>query len=55
LRTVKYHLSYEQDGQKVTLPTNYSVYRQAVKAYSKGQSLKLTLGINNRWVEKAKP
>lgn len=55
LRTVKYHLSYKQDGQKVKLSTNYSVYRQAVKAYNNGQSLKLTLGINNGWVEKAEP
>ena len=55
LRTVKYQLSYQQDGQKVTLPTNYSVYRQAVKAHAQGQSLKLTLGINNGWVEKVDP
>ena len=55
LRTVKYHLRYEQDGREVMLRANYSVYRQAVKAYAKEQSLKLTLGINNGWVEKAEP
>jgi hypothetical protein len=55
LRTVKYHLSYTRDGREVRLPTNYSVYRRAVKAHAKGQSLKLTLGINNGWVEKAEP
>jgi hypothetical protein len=55
LRTVKYHLSYQQNGEKVKLPTNYSVYRQAVKASKLGRSLKLTLGIHNRSVEKAEP
>ena len=55
LRTVQYQLVYQSDGSKVKLPTNYSVYRQAVKAYAKDQPLKLILGINNGWVEKAEP
>jgi hypothetical protein len=55
LRTVKYYFSFEQGGQTVNLPTNYSVYRQAVKAYESGQSLRLTLSIDDSSVEKAEP
>ena len=55
LRTIEYQLSYQQDGQMVTLPTNYQVYRQVARAYPYGKSLKLTLGINNASVEKAEP
>jgi hypothetical protein len=55
LRQVEYTLSYDQGGRYVTLPTNYSVYRQAVKASESGQALKLTLGINDQSVEKAEP
>ncbi len=55
LRTVKYYITYQKDGQNLNLPTNYSVYRQVVKAYPKGIPLKLTLGINDGSVEKAEP
>ena len=53
LRTVKYQLTYKQDGQTVTLPTNYDVYRQVARAYPSRKPLQLTLGINDRSVEKA--
>jgi len=55
LRTVKYQLTYQQDGQKVTLPTNYQVYRQVARAHPYGKSLQLTLGLNDGSVEKAEP
>lgn len=55
LRSVKYHISYQENGQTTRLPTNYSVYRQVVKAYPNGTALKLTMGINNGSVEKAEP
>ncbi len=55
LRTVQYHLTYQQDNQTVTLPTNYQVYRQVARAYPYGKTLQLTLGINNGSVEKAEP
>ncbi|MDJ0690842.1 MAG: hypothetical protein QNJ41_20325 [Xenococcaceae cyanobacterium MO_188.B32] len=55
LRTVKYYITYQKDGQVINLPTNYSVYRQVVKAYPEGIPLKLTMGINNGSVEKAEP
>ena len=55
LRTVKYYMTYQKDGQSINLPTNYSVYRQVVKAYPESIPLKLTLGINNGSVEKAEP
>jgi hypothetical protein len=39
----------------ITLPTNYAVYRQVVKAYPQQIPLRLTMGINNGSVEKAEP
>lgn len=54
LRTVKYQITYQQDGQAVTLPTNYDVYRQVARAYRKRKPLQLTL-LNNASVTKAEP
>ncbi len=51
----KYYITYQQDGQTITLPTNYQVYRQVVKAYPEKIPLELTMGINNGSVEKATP
>ncbi len=36
-----------------SLPANYQVYRQAVKAYLQKAPLQLTLGVNDNTVEKA--
>ncbi|NET39864.1 MAG: hypothetical protein F6K19_49245 [Cyanothece sp. SIO1E1] len=55
LKEVTYRLTYEEASQMFTLPTNYSVYRQVVKAYPKRQPLKLILGINDASVQKAEP
>jgi hypothetical protein len=55
LRNVKYEMTYQQDGQTVTLPTNYDVYRQVAKAYPSRKPLQLTLGVNNASVTKAEP
>lgn len=55
LRQVKYHIIYQKDGQTITLPTNYDVYRQVVKAYPNQTPLQLTMGLNNGSVEKAEP
>jgi hypothetical protein len=55
LRNVDYHITYSQNGQTMTLPTNYAVYRQVAKAYPKNTPLRLTFGINNGSVEKAEP
>ncbi len=55
LRQVKYYITYEQNGQTITLPTNYAVYRQVVKAYPQKIPLRLTMGINNGSVQKAEP
>ncbi|MDP8964938.1 MAG: hypothetical protein M3O33_13355 [Cyanobacteriota bacterium] len=53
LRTANYQITYKQDGQTVTLPTNYDVYRQVARAYRSQKPLQLTLGIGDRSVEKA--
>ncbi len=55
LRTVKYEITYQQDGQTVTLPTNYDVYRQVARAYPSQKPLQLTLELNNVSVTKAEP
>ena len=55
LRQVKYYITYQENGQTITLPTNYDVYRQVVKAYPNGTPLRLTMGLNNGSVEKAEP
>lgn len=53
LQKVDYSLTYRADGKTVTLPTNYDVYRQVVKAYPSRTPLTLTLGLNDSSVEKA--
>lgn len=53
LQTVKYQISFQQDGQTVTLPTNYDVYRQVARTYRSRKPLQLTLGIGDHSVEKA--
>jgi hypothetical protein len=53
LRIVKYEMTYQQNEQKVTLPTNYDVYRQVARAYPSRKPLQLTLGVNNASVTKA--
>ncbi len=55
LWTDTYYITYQKDGQTLTLPTNYQVYRQVVKAYPQQIPLKLTMGINNGSVLKATP
>jgi len=55
LKTVEYQISYDRGGRRVTLPTDYASYRQAVRALQAGRSLQLTLGLDDRTVEKADP
>lgn len=55
LRKVEYQITYVKNGQKITLPTNYEVYRQVAKAYDQKIPLKLTFGLNNKAVIKAEP
>lgn len=54
VKSVDYQLTYQVGNNQRTLPTNYQVYRQVVKAYSSKTPLRLTLGINNS-VQKAEP
>lgn len=53
LKTVDYQLTYQVGDKQRTLPTNYQVYRQVVKAYPSRTPLQLTLGVNDNSVEKA--
>jgi len=54
-KTVKYQITYGVGEAQKTLPTNYDVYRQVVKAYPSRIPLQLTLGLNDDSVEKAEP
>lgn len=53
LKSVEYKLTYGAGGQQKTLPTNYDVYREVVKAKRSNTPLQLTLGVNDNSVEKA--
>lgn len=55
LREVDYAIAFDQGGRYTSIPTHYSVYRQAVKAYESGQSLQLILRVDDQFVEKAEP
>lgn len=55
LKDVKYSLTFDKEGQTVTLPTDYSVYRQVARNYPDQPPLDLTLGVNESSVEKAEP
>ena len=55
VKDVKYKLTYGVGNTQKTLPTNYEVYRQVVKAYPQRTPLELTLGVNDNSVEKAEP
>jgi len=55
VKDVKYKFTYGVGNAQNTLPTNYEVYRQVVKAYPTRQALQLTLGVNDNSVEKAEP
>ncbi|BBD70527.1 hypothetical protein NIES4072_68940 [Nostoc commune NIES-4072] len=48
-------MTYGVGNTQNTLPTNYDVYRQVVKAYPQRTPLELTLGVNDNSVEKAEP
>ncbi len=54
-KDVSYMMTFEMDGQTRIMPTNYSVYRQVVKALPNQQLLELTLGVNDGSVLKAEP
>jgi hypothetical protein len=55
IKDIKYKLTYRVGNTQKTLPTNYEVYRQVVKAYPQKTPLELTLGVNDNSVEKAEP
>lgn len=55
LKSVKYEFKYNDGAQQRTLPTNYDVYREVVKAYPSRTPLQLTLGVGDNSVEKAEP
>lgn len=55
LKDEEYSITYETEGNRITLPTNYSVYRQVVNAYPNQQPLEITLAVDEDSVVKAEP
>ncbi|PSB11288.1 hypothetical protein C7B76_23410 [filamentous cyanobacterium CCP2] len=55
IRSVDYTITYEAEGQTMTAPTNYSVYRQVVRAFESQRPLELTIAPDERFVTKADP
>jgi hypothetical protein len=53
LKDAKYTLTYESEGQTVNAPTNYDVYRTVVKALPNQSTLELTIGVDDKFVQKA--
>jgi len=53
IKGIEYQITFNQGGESKTLPTDYDVYRQAVKAFDKDRPLALTLGPKDQSVLKA--
>ena len=53
IKSIDYEITFNHAGETKTLPTDYDVYRQAVKAFEKERPLELTLGPQDASVLKA--
>ncbi len=53
IKGIDYQLTFNQAGETKTLPTDYDVYRAAVKAFEKERPLALTLGPQDKSVLQA--
>jgi hypothetical protein len=53
LKSADYTITYESEGQTITAPTNYDVYRTVVKALPNQSTLQLTIGVDDKFVQKA--
>ncbi|MGF1459777.1 MAG: hypothetical protein ACFBSG_12210 [Leptolyngbyaceae cyanobacterium] len=52
-KSVEYTLTFEQGSEEVTLPTNYTVYRRAVQAHQDDRPIRILLGPQDDYVQKA--
>jgi hypothetical protein len=43
VQSVTYQITFTQGGETLTRPTQYPVYREALKAQQQGQALQVTL------------
>lgn len=53
IKAIDYKITFNQAGETKTLPTDYDVYREAVKAFERDRPLELTLGPQDASVLKA--
>jgi hypothetical protein len=54
-KDVEYRITFDYDGQRQTLPTHASVYREAAKAFADQQALELTYGPAQESIGAARP
>lgn len=54
-RTVQYTLTFDKQGQRVTLPTNDAVYRQVSKLYPNRPPLEIVMDPAQKTVQKINP
>jgi hypothetical protein len=55
IKSEEFSLTYDDAGFPRTLPTNYQVYRQAVRAQADDRPLELTLSTDEHFILKAEP
>jgi hypothetical protein len=54
LKRAEYTITYETEGQTITAPTNYSVYRTVVKVLPNQPTLEVTLGVDDKFVQQVR-
>jgi hypothetical protein len=54
LKRAEYTITYETEGQTITAPTNYDVYRTVVKVLPDQPPLELTLGVDDKFVQQVR-
>lgn len=52
-KSIEFTITFDQQGETVTLPTNDTVYRRAVQAHERDRPLELLLGPQDASVQKA--
>jgi hypothetical protein len=52
-KSVQYTLTFDQNGEQVTVRTEYPVYREAVRGHEAGRPLQLSLGREEAYVRRA--
>jgi hypothetical protein len=54
LKSADYTITYESEGQTITAPTNYDVYRTVVKVLPNQPPLEVTVGVDDKYVQQVR-